>query len=59
MHKKIGQIQISQFFTIQHAQLDSIFEINETAYSLELNDLSDNIILFLDRPFIIVTSISK
>ncbi|MDR4512051.1 MAG: hypothetical protein MRJ93_10160 [Nitrososphaeraceae archaeon] len=55
MHKKIGQIQISQFFAIQHANFGSIFEINETAYSLELNYLSDNIILFLDRPFIIVT----
>ena len=39
-----------KFFAIQHAQSGSIAEINETAYSLELNDVSDKTILFSDRP---------
>ncbi|MGD1835906.1 MAG: hypothetical protein ACPKQO_09315 [Nitrososphaeraceae archaeon] len=47
-----------KFFAIQHAQSGSISEINETAYFLELNDVSDKTILFSDRPDRIVTSIS-
>ena len=47
-----------KFFAIQHAQSGSISEINETAYSLELNDISDKTILFSDRPDRIVTSVS-
>ena len=47
-----------KFFAIQHAQSGSISEINETAYSLELNDVYDKTILFSDRPDRIVTSIS-
>ena len=47
-----------KFFAIQHAQSGSISEINETAYSLELNDVSDKTILFSDRPDRIVTSVS-
>jgi hypothetical protein len=39
-----------KFFAIQHAQYGSISEINSTAYSLELNDVSDKTILFSDRP---------
>ena len=49
---------VSKFFAIQHAQSGSISEINETAYSLELNDVSDKTILFSDRPDRIVMSIS-
>ena len=30
--------RIPKFFAIQHAQSGSLSEINETAYSLELND---------------------
>ena len=30
---------VPKFFAIQHAQSGSIYEINETAYSLELNDV--------------------
>ena len=45
-----------KFFTIQHAQSGSITEINETAYTLELNDVSDKTILFSDRPDRIVVS---
>ncbi|MGD1838431.1 MAG: hypothetical protein ACPKPY_10295 [Nitrososphaeraceae archaeon] len=47
-----------KFFAIQHANSGSISEINETAYSLELNDVSDKTILFAERPDRIVTSIS-
>ncbi|MGD1836515.1 MAG: hypothetical protein ACPKPY_00470 [Nitrososphaeraceae archaeon] len=47
-----------KFFAIQHAQSGSISEINDTAYSLELNDVSDKTILFSDRPDRIVTSVS-
>ncbi|MDR4512063.1 MAG: hypothetical protein MRJ93_10220 [Nitrososphaeraceae archaeon] len=51
---------IPKFFAIQHAQSGSISEINETAYSLELNDVSDKTILFSDRPDRIVkTEITK
>ena len=49
---------IPKFFAIQHAQSGSISEINETAYFLELDDVSDKTILFADRPDRIVTSIS-
>ena len=45
-----------KFFVIQHAQSGSISEINETTYTLELNDVSDNTILFSDRPDRIVKS---
>ncbi|MGD1836000.1 MAG: hypothetical protein ACPKQO_09800 [Nitrososphaeraceae archaeon] len=47
-----------KFFAIQHAQSGSISEINETAYYLELNDVSDKTILFSDRPDRIVKSVS-
>ena len=49
---------VPKFFAIQHAQSGSLSEINETAYSLELNDVSDKTILFSDRQDRIVTSIS-
>ena len=49
---------IPKFFAIQHAQSGLISEINETTYSLELNDVSDKTILFSDRPDRIVTSVS-
>ena len=49
---------IPKFFAIQHAQSGSLSEINETAYSLELNDVSDKNILFSDRSDRIVTSLS-
>ena len=45
-----------KFFVIQHAQSGSISEINETSYSLELNEVSDKTILFSDRPDRIVMS---
>ena len=49
---------VPKFFAIQHAQAGSISEINETTYSLELNDVSDKTILFSDRPDRIVKSAS-
>ena len=50
--------ELIKFFAIQHAQSGSISEINATAYTLELNEVSDKTILFSDRPDRIVTSIS-
>lgn len=47
-----------KFLAIQHAQSGSISEINATAYSLELNDVSDKTILFSDRPDRIIASVS-
>ena len=49
---------VPKFFAIQHATSGSLSEINETAYSLELNDVSDKTILFSDRPDRIVTSVN-
>ncbi|MDR4512056.1 MAG: hypothetical protein MRJ93_10185 [Nitrososphaeraceae archaeon] len=42
--------EMPKFFAIQHATSGKISEINETTYSLELNDVSDKTILFSDRP---------
>jgi len=47
-----------KFFAIQHAQSGSLSQINETTYSLELNDISDKTILFSDRQDRIVMSVS-
>ena len=47
-----------KFFAIQHAQSGLISEINETVYSLELNDVSDKTLLFSDRPDRIVKSVT-
>ena len=47
-----------KFFGIQHAQSGSLSEINETTYTLELNDVSDKTILFSDRPDRIVMSVT-
>ena len=49
---------VPKFFAIQHAESGSIYEINTTTYSLELNDVYDKTILFSDRPDRIVTSVS-
>ena len=45
-----------KFFGIQHAKSGSITEINATAYILELNEISEEVILFADRPNRIVKS---
>ena len=49
---------VPKSFAIQHTQSGYLSEINETAYSLELNNVSDKTILFSDRPDRIVTSVS-
>ena len=46
---------VPKFFAIQHAQSGLISEINETDYTLELNDVSYKTILFSDRHDRIVT----
>jgi hypothetical protein len=47
-----------KFFAIQHALSGFISKSNATSYTLELNNVSDKIILFSDRPDRIVKSIS-
>ncbi|MGD1836339.1 MAG: hypothetical protein ACPKQO_11530 [Nitrososphaeraceae archaeon] len=49
---------VPKFFAIQHAKSGSISEINETVYSLELNDVSDKTILFSDRPDRVIKSVT-
>ena len=49
---------IPKFFAIQHSTSGSISETNSTAYSLELNEISDKTILFSDRPDRIVKTTS-
>ena len=49
---------VPKFIGIQHAQSGIISEINSTAYSLELKEISDKTILFSDRPDRIVASIT-
>lgn len=41
---------IVKFLFIQHGESGTISKINSTTYSLQLNDLADNVILFSDRP---------
>jgi hypothetical protein len=45
------------FLFIQSAQSGSLSQINDTAYSLELNDIADKTVSFSDRPYRIVESI--
>ncbi|MGA7370283.1 MAG: hypothetical protein WBX01_14240 [Nitrososphaeraceae archaeon] len=47
-----------QFMFIQRAQSGSISQINETAYTLDFNNVSDSTIMFADRPNRIVTSVN-
>ena len=56
--ENMTESDMPKFFAIQHAQSGSISEINATAYTLELNDVSDKTILFSDRPDRIVMSTS-
>jgi hypothetical protein len=41
---------ILNFLFVQHSESGSISKINSTTYSLQLNDLADNVFLFSDRP---------
>jgi len=47
-----------KFFALQRANSGSTAQINDTVYTLQLNDVSDKTILFSDRPDRIVTSVS-
>jgi hypothetical protein len=49
-------IESPQFLAIQHAQSGTISDINSTSYTLQLNDLADETILFSDRPNRIVVT---
>jgi len=46
-----------RFLFIQSAQSGSLSQINDTAYTLELNDVTDKTVSFSDRPYRIVESI--
>jgi hypothetical protein len=46
------------FLFIQSAQSGSLSQINDTAYTLELNDVADKTVSFSDRPDRIVESVS-
>lgn len=48
----------TEFLSIQTAQSGSISQINDTAYLLELDNVSDSTILFSDRPERIVETVS-
>lgn len=52
-----GNMSGVKFLSIQSAQSGSISQFNDTAYILELNNVSDKTILFSDRPYRIVTTI--
>ena len=56
--ENMTELEAPEFFAILHAQSGSIIEINETTYSLELNDVLDKTILFSDRPDRIVKSVT-
>jgi hypothetical protein len=47
-----------EFLSIQSAQSGSLSQINETAYTLELNDIANKTIMFSDRPNRIVETVS-
>lgn len=53
-----GNTTAVEFLSIQTAQSGSLSHINDTAYALELDNVSDSTILFADRPNRIVTSVS-
>ena len=53
-----GNMTGVEFLSIQNAQSGSISQINETAYTLDLNNVSDKTIQFSDRPNRIVETVS-
>lgn len=53
-----GNMPAPEFLSIQNAQSGSIFQNNSTAYTLQLNNVSDEMIMFSDRPDRIVLSVS-
>jgi len=59
-HAQEGQTETNsntpEFLAIQHSESGSMSKINTTTYSLHLNDLSNKIILFSNRPDRIVVT---
>lgn len=53
----VGNMTGVEFMGVQHSESGSISQINDTAYTLELNYVSDKAILFSDRPERIVDSV--
>jgi hypothetical protein len=53
-----GRNMTVEFLSMQTAKSGSIYQINETAYTLELKNVSDSTFMFSDRPERIVTSVS-
>lgn len=53
-----GNMSGVEFLSIQTAHSGSISQMNDTAYSLELDSVSDSTVLFSDRPNRIVKSVS-
>jgi hypothetical protein len=53
-----GNMTGVKFLSIQNAQSGSLSQINETAYTLNLNNVADNTIQFSDRPNRIVETVS-
>jgi hypothetical protein len=53
-----GNMSEIEFLSIQAAQSSSLSQINATAYTLELKNVSDSTIMFSDRPNRIVESVS-
>jgi hypothetical protein len=53
-----GNMTGGKFLFIQNAQSGSLSQINETAYTLELNDIANKTIQFSDRPIRIVETVS-
>ena len=47
-----------QFLAIQSAQSGSLSQINDTAYTLELNNVANRTIMFSDRPARVVETVS-
>jgi hypothetical protein len=53
-----GNTTAVEFLSIQSAQSGSLSQINETAYTLELNNIANNAIMFSDRPNRIIETVS-
>jgi hypothetical protein len=48
----------AEFLSIQTAHSGSISQVNETVYTLELNNVSDSTIMFSDRPGRVIETVS-
>lgn len=57
LEENVSSSSEPSFIFIQTAQSGSLFQINDTVYSLELNNVADKTLSFSDRPYRIVESI--